>query len=75
MKKSVLITLRISEKQWDSLKRIAEVNQVKVSALIREAINSYIADYTGEPTLTSLNRRIDRLEVRLNELEQKCCNH
>ncbi len=74
MKKTVLVTVRLSEHQWDVLKRIADVNQVKVSALIRESINTFIADYTGEPTIYALTRRIDRIESKVNELEQKCCH-
>ena len=39
------------------------------SAVIREAINEYVATYTGEPTLKGLERRIHEIDVRLKGVE------
>ena len=39
------------------------------SAVIRDAINEYVATYTGEPTLKGLERRIHEIDVRLKGVE------
>jgi len=69
---TVLINVRLDSKIVETLKTIASGKREKyLSNVIREAITEYIRAYTGEPTLKSLQRKIDEIDVRLRKIEDE----
>jgi hypothetical protein len=69
---TVLINVRLDSKIVETLKTIAcGKGERHLSNIIREALLEYIATYTGEPTLKSLQRKTDEIDVRLRKVEDK----
>lgn len=67
---TVLVNVRVDSKVVKTLKAIAAGKGEKhLSNVIREALTEYISAYTGEPTLTRLQRRINEIDARLSRIE------
>ena len=54
-----------------TLDQLAHTMGVDRSNLIRKAINAFLSEYTGEPDINSMEKRLRTLESRLNELNTK----
>jgi metal-responsive CopG/Arc/MetJ family transcriptional regulator len=69
---TVLVNVRVDSKVVETLKAIASGKGEKyLSNVIREALAEYISTYTGEPTLRGLQRRINEIDLRLRQVEDR----
>ncbi|MGQ9507709.1 MAG: hypothetical protein ACUVTB_07660 [Candidatus Bathycorpusculaceae bacterium] len=68
----VLINVRVDSKTLEILRTIASGKEEKyLSNVIREALFEYIRAYTGDPTLKSLQRKIEEIDIRLRKIEDE----
>ena len=71
------VNVRISSKQFERLRALAQANGIKVSVLVRLAIKKYLDEYSGETVdpmlagIKDLKAEIDRLNAKINALEEK----
>lgn len=50
---TVVISIRVTPAQQDDLRQVARENHVKLADVIRDAVNSYVADYREAPAFCS----------------------
>jgi len=65
------VVFRMERQDLITLDQLAHTMGVDRSNLIRKAINAFLSEYTGEPDINSMEKRLRTLESRLNELNTK----
>ncbi len=51
MPAEVVIRFRVTRSQWRDLERVAVANNTNPSGVIREAVNTFVADYQDGPSV------------------------
>lgn len=62
------VVVRMEPKQVAALDQLAKAKGKDRSFVIREAVDQYLAAYTGEPDINDISVRLRKLESRVNEL-------
>jgi len=64
-------SIRMEEAMIKNLDQLSRAIGKDRSDLVREAVGMFMAEYTGEPDINSIEKRLRDVESRLNELNAK----